>query len=591
MQQMQLLLCHNNASPQGRAVFSTKISYSGVFLATERLALLETCKGVVGDREGAAFSNETLSFAMNQKEFAFGFLTGGRRGDLVPLQHDERVGRHETCEIQLDPDHDTAASRVHARYQNTKNNPTLEDLGSRGGTFINGHPLRPNLPFALTPGDVIRLGRQGPLLVFSTLQKLREKSTLGLRVTHLDGYELKTWTFEASENQLITAGRADQNHISLPEIRDVSRRHFSLYCLFDKCILTDLGSANGTYLRGQLIQYDVVTNGAVIEAGRSGPRFRVDLLSELAQEEELYPIAELSSESDCDSTTRESWIDEDEALKTIISASLPMTAEDFNKSFSNQNLKQIILLNRDRVEELKKLTDHDKELAQCQCIDLNNQLAHPYWKHRQDLLTELLERKECSLAQLPALEFHHSRGIVQDPNIEFSESDLVDIVNWYVASKAFHSLKRYNDSDRPIPAPNRAPTILNPHIALSDVRPIRRRLIVIREYYARQIGRIRNLIDSLILGLQSSGVNIDLFHLGELILQLSEATAKHKLIEELTGEVITEFTSQKKMIIDTRKVARNVVSTMDADEANFFLIGFHTGCLDVIEYNQRENFD
>lgn len=528
---------------------------------------------------------------MDKKELAFGFLSGGRRGDLVPLIHGQRIGRHESCEIQLDPNHDTAASRVHVRFENTKDQPTLEDLGSRGGTFLNGHPLRPKRPFALTDGDVVRLGLEGPMLVFSTVKKLRQQSTVALRVTHLDGFELQTWSFEASASQLITAGRAPQNHISLPEIKDVSRRHFSLYCLFDKCILTDLGSVNGTYMRAKLVQSEVVTNGAIIEAGRSGPRFRVDLLDELSSDEKLYPISELSNDSGSDSKTREDWIDEDEALKTIISTSLPMTAKDFNKNGADQSLKQIILLNPERVEFLKKLTDHDKELAQCQCIDLNNQLAHPYWKHRQDLLSELLERKECSLAQLPALEFDHSKGIVQDPNVEFSESDLVDIVNWYVASKAFHSLKRYNDTDRPIPTPNRAPTILNPNITLSDLRPIRRRLMVIREYYARQIGRIRNLIDSLILGLQSSGVYIDLFHLGELILQLSEATAKHKLIEELTGEVITEFTSQKKMIVDTRKVARNVVSNMDADEANFFLIGFHTGCLDVIEYNQQKEMD
>lgn len=573
------------------AVFPTKISYRGVFLRG-RLDLLTTIHGEDTRKcKGAALSSKTSSFHMDNKEFAFGFLTGGRRGDLVPLSHDQRVGRHESCEIQLDTDRDTAASRVHVLYQNLKNRPTLEDLGSRGGTFINGHPLRAKRPFALTPGDVVRLGRQGPMMVFSTVEKLRKKSTVALRVTHLDGFELQTWNFEASANQLITAGRAPQNHVSLPEIKDVSRRHFSLYCLFDKCILTDLGSVNGTYMRGQLVQSEVVTNGAVIEAGRSGPRFRVDLLDEINNDEKLYPIAEFSTDSGCDSKTHESWIDEDEALKTIISASLPMTAKDFNKTSFDQNLKQIIRLNPKRVEQLKKLTDHDKELSRCQCIDLNNQLAHPYWKHRQDLLTELLERKECTLAQLPALEFDHSKGIVQDPNVEFSESDLVDIVNWYVASKAFHSLKRYNDSDRPIPTPNRAPTIHNPLIALSDLRPIRRRLIVIREYYARQIGRIRNLIDSLILGLQSSGVYIDLFHLGELILQLSEATAKHKIIEELTGEVITEFKSQKKMIVDTRKVARNVVSNMDADEANFFLIGFHTGCLDVIEYNQQKEID
>ncbi|MDF1667342.1 MAG: FHA domain-containing protein, partial [Planctomycetota bacterium] len=555
-----------------------------------RLDLLTTIHGKDTRKcKGAALSSKTSSFHMHKKEFAFGFLTGGRRGDLVPLSHEQRVGRHESCEIQLDTDRDTAASRVHVLYKNAKNHPTLEDLGSRGGTFINGHPLRSKRPFALTPGDVIRLGRQGPMMVFSTIAKLQQKSTVALRVTHLDGFELQTWSFEASDSQHITAGRGPQNHISLPEIKDVSRRHFSLYCLFDKCILTDLGSVNGTYLRGQLVQSEVVTNGAVIEAGRSGPRFRVDLLNELDDDEKLHSLSQFSHDSD--SAAHESWIDEDEALKTIISTSLPMTAKDFNKTGFDQNLKQIIQLNPKRVEFIKKLTDHDKELSKCVCTDLNNQLAHPYWKHRQDLLTELLERKECSLSQLPALEFDHSKGVVQDPNVEFNESDLVDIVNWYVASKAFHSLKRYNDTDRPIPTPNRAPTIFNPHITLSDLRPIRRRLIVIREHYARQIGRIRNLIDSLIIGLQSSGVYIDLFHLGELILQLSEATAKHKLIEELTGEVITDFTSQKKMMVDTRKVARNVVSTMDADEANFFLIGFHTGCLDVIEYNQQKETD
>jgi DNA-binding winged helix-turn-helix (wHTH) protein len=63
------------------------------------------------------------------------------------------VGRDPAAEVFLDH---TSVSRRHARVLLSTDGATIEDLGSRNGTFVNGRPVKGPVP--LGDGDVITLG-------------------------------------------------------------------------------------------------------------------------------------------------------------------------------------------------------------------------------------------------------------------------------------------------------------------------------------------------------------------------------------------------------------------------------------------------
>ena len=58
------------------------------------------------------------------------------RGRRIPLDRDYLVvGREQTCDVWFDDPH---VSRTHAALQRRGNRVYVEDLGSSGGTFVNG---------------------------------------------------------------------------------------------------------------------------------------------------------------------------------------------------------------------------------------------------------------------------------------------------------------------------------------------------------------------------------------------------------------------------------------------------------------------
>jgi serine phosphatase RsbU (regulator of sigma subunit) len=63
------------------------------------------------------------------------------------------VGRSDAADVPLD---DSSVSRRHARFRREKHAWVVEDLGSRNGTELNGHPLAGAEP--VQAGDVVRVG-------------------------------------------------------------------------------------------------------------------------------------------------------------------------------------------------------------------------------------------------------------------------------------------------------------------------------------------------------------------------------------------------------------------------------------------------
>jgi len=93
-------------------------------------------------------------------------LSGSRTGIELTFR-DTRVaiGRHPECQLRFDPGQDLQVSARHAAFVRGPTGWTVEDLGSRNGTFLNGSPI--GTPQLLADGDEIRLGADGPLLEIS----------------------------------------------------------------------------------------------------------------------------------------------------------------------------------------------------------------------------------------------------------------------------------------------------------------------------------------------------------------------------------------------------------------------------------------
>jgi hypothetical protein len=73
------------------------------------------------------------------------------------------IGREEKCDIVLPS---RQVSRNHARIRHSGGRHTLEDLGSKNGTFVNGQELTE--PYALQDGDEIQVALSFKLLFVDT---------------------------------------------------------------------------------------------------------------------------------------------------------------------------------------------------------------------------------------------------------------------------------------------------------------------------------------------------------------------------------------------------------------------------------------
>lgn len=90
-------------------------------------------------------------------------LTGARAGHRARFNGSAiTIGRHPTCEFQLDTHGDLAVSSRHAEVRAGADGAAMiADLGSTNGTFVNGARV---VTHALRDGDVVQLGADGPQL-------------------------------------------------------------------------------------------------------------------------------------------------------------------------------------------------------------------------------------------------------------------------------------------------------------------------------------------------------------------------------------------------------------------------------------------
>ena len=95
----------------------------------------------------------------------FRYLDGAGAGEVRIIRKEfATVGRHPDADLPLDPTRDLDVSVRHAAVFRAGGGWVVRDLGSTNGTWVNGEKLKGDR--TLLPGDVIRLGREGPRLRF-----------------------------------------------------------------------------------------------------------------------------------------------------------------------------------------------------------------------------------------------------------------------------------------------------------------------------------------------------------------------------------------------------------------------------------------
>ncbi|HIK26539.1 MAG: FHA domain-containing protein [Oscillatoriaceae bacterium SKW80] len=179
-----------------------------------------------------------------------------------PLNGDEiKIGRAPDNAIILN---EPAVSRYHAHIIRTRNGYAIADLGSSGGTRVNGKLLPPPTPYPLKEGDVITISifelRFHSSTLPATALMLPESSPV---------LEVKTPSriqkFPLNRDVLIL-GRAPNCDI-LIEAPVVSARHAELRRTEAGWEIIDKGSTNGLSFAGKRIPQKILQNGDVLYIG------------------------------------------------------------------------------------------------------------------------------------------------------------------------------------------------------------------------------------------------------------------------------------------------------------------------------------
>jgi ABC-type multidrug transport system ATPase subunit len=193
------------------------------------------------------------------------------------------IGRDPDADVVVDT---PVVSWRHAQLLVAAGQWLIQDAGSTNGTFSDGQPV---LRMRITGTVQFRLGHpeDGPLLSCSVPAAGLAAAdpappthpATALWPTHPAANRLPTGTTRVLERALLI-GRSDDNDVVIRDLR-VSRHHAELRGLGGgRFQLTDVGSNNGTFVNGQRITSEVVTEADVIGIGAATFRLAGDELRE-----------------------------------------------------------------------------------------------------------------------------------------------------------------------------------------------------------------------------------------------------------------------------------------------------------------------
>lgn len=156
------------------------------------------------------------------------------------------IGRRPTCDIRVD---DPTTSRVHARLDHDQQTTVLTDLGSTGGTYVNGEAL--NGPRVLQHGDEVRIG--------ATTWYFEDPASLsagGDPTEVFDLPDIQTGAELSPRQQQVLEGIADGlTNLEIGERLGVTERTIKSYAseLFDKLGVSNRAEAVAEGARRELL--------------------------------------------------------------------------------------------------------------------------------------------------------------------------------------------------------------------------------------------------------------------------------------------------------------------------------------------------
>ena len=198
---------------------------------------------------------------------------GPGTGNTVHLKEGTNlVGRAPGNGLSID---DQYMSRKHAMIKVQGGNVKLYDIGSTGGTKVNGNEIGAKV---IRTNSVIRVGEtQLRVVEIDNPQQFDQATLSGRTMTDRKGERAavlmvtsgrdagKSFMLVDGENKI---GRSGDCSVSLND-DSVSREHAMVRCHDGKISVYDLGSTSGTWVDGQRIDGYKVNNGDVISMGRS----------------------------------------------------------------------------------------------------------------------------------------------------------------------------------------------------------------------------------------------------------------------------------------------------------------------------------
>jgi pSer/pThr/pTyr-binding forkhead associated (FHA) protein len=175
----------------------------------------------------------------------------GREYEL--RQGENSIGRVAADVLLPDP----TVSRHHATLTLAEDGAWLEDAGSTNGTFLDGTPVAAGSRISVRDGAALKFGSVTVRLVWPEGAAALPPATpageepgsaaasepVMARLVAADGLE------HALRAGVTTLGRRGENMIVVTGDPFVSGRHAEIRCDAGGCVLVDVGSTNGTFLR------------------------------------------------------------------------------------------------------------------------------------------------------------------------------------------------------------------------------------------------------------------------------------------------------------------------------------------------------